>query len=411
VSTTEVNQQPVVTAGTGALPENPDVTTDSASPEPRRSPWRRWLGALAPALLYLGIRELGILVLSWLAASNGTTATEALTSWDGKWYLGIAAGGYDDVPSKLADAFAHRSAVTPLAFFPGYPYAVRWVAQLPGVGLTAAALTVSLASGVLGAYGLARLGRTLGGSTRVGFVLVVLFAAAPMSIVLSMAYSEAMFCALAAWALVGLVERRWWLAGVATLLAGLVRPTAMALVVAVVAAAIVALAGKREGARPWAAVLLAPAGLLGYLTFVAVRTGDLTGWFDLQQQGWNSTFDGGAATVRFAVAALGDGRSLLEVATVGFLLIAIALAVVAGWQRLTWPLWLYGVLVLVMDIGSNGLMASKARMLLPAFTLLIPVAIGLAKRRTPTVLAVLAGITLATAWFGAYSLTIWLYAI
>jgi len=88
VSTTEVNQQPVVTAGTGALPENPDVTTDSASPEPRRSPWRRWLGALAPALLYLGIRELGILVLSWLAASNGTTATEALTSWDGKWYLG-----------------------------------------------------------------------------------------------------------------------------------------------------------------------------------------------------------------------------------------------------------------------------------------------------------------------------------
>lgn len=408
MSTTEVNQQPAVPAGTDALPENPDVATESVD---RASQWRRWSGRLVPGLLYLAIRELGVLILAWLARSNGTTVTDALTSWDGKWYLGIAAGGYGDVPAQMTDAFGRRSPDTPLAFFPGYPYAVRWVAGLPGVGPVAAALTVSIAFGVLGAYGLARLGERLGGSRRVGFVLVVLFAASPMGIVLSMTYSEAMFCALAAWALVGVVERRWWLAGVATLLAGLVRPTAMALVVAVVAAAIVALVRKRDGRRPWLGVAVAPLGLLGYLIFVAVRTGDPMGWFDLQQQGWNSAFDGGTATVKFAVAALSDGRSLLEVGTVGFLLVAVALAVAAGWQRLAWPLWVYGVLVLVMDIGSNGLMNSKARMLLPAFTLLIPVAVGLAKRRTPTVVAVLGGITLATAWFGAYALTVWTYAI
>ena len=43
---------------------------------------------------------------------------------------------------------------------------------------------------------------------------------------------------------------------------------------------------------------------------------------------------------------------------------------------MAWPLVLYGTLVLAMDLGANGLMNSKARLLLPAFTLLIPAAIG-----------------------------------
>jgi hypothetical protein len=37
---------------------------------------------------------------------------------------------------------------------------------------------------------------------------------APMAITLSMTYTEALFCALAAWAL----ERNWWLVGLATML-------------------------------------------------------------------------------------------------------------------------------------------------------------------------------------------------
>lgn len=64
-----------------------------------------------------------------------------------------------------------------------------------------------------------------------------------------------------------------------------------------------------------------------------------------------------------------------------------------------------------MVLGSDGLMNSKARLLLPAFVLLIPPAIGLARRRPGTAVAVLAGLTVTSAWFGAYSLTIWPYAI
>ena len=56
----------------------------------------------------------------------------------------------------------------------------------------------------MAAYGLVRLAELMpGGSRRAGLLLVALFAAAPMGVVLSMAYTEALFCALAVWALVG----------------------------------------------------------------------------------------------------------------------------------------------------------------------------------------------------------------
>ncbi|MFI9008888.1 hypothetical protein ACIGNX_16855 [Actinosynnema sp. NPDC053489] len=368
--------------------------------------------ALAPAVLYLVVRELGLLALQLMAARWDKDVTRALTSWDGQWFLGIAEGGYADVPRGLVDAFGRRTAETPLAFFPGYPTLVRWVAGLPGVPTIGAAFAVSLVSGVLCAYALARLGsRVAGGSRRAGLVLVVLFAASPMAVALSMTYSEATFCALAAWSLVGVVERRWVLAGVCCAAAGLVRPTAAALVLAVCAAAAVAVWRRPGDRRAWVGGLVAPLGLLGYLAYVAVRTGRWDGWFAVQRHGWDSRFDGGAATWRFALSILGDPRSVLELTTVWLLVAALALVVLCVRRGLEWPLVVYGVGVLLMDLGSNGLMNSKARLLLPAFTLLVPVALALARRRTGTAVAVLAGISVFGAWFGAYAITAWPYAI
>ncbi|MEU6149939.1 hypothetical protein ABZ816_08060 [Actinosynnema sp. NPDC047251] len=377
-----------------------------------RAARHRVTSALAPALLYLAVRETGLLALQLMAERWNKDLTRALTSWDGQWFLGIAEGGYANVNRSLVDAFSRRTDETPLAFFPGYPALVRWADGLPGVTLVGAAFAVSLLSGLFCAYGVHRLGRAVfGGSYRAGLVLVVLFAASPMAVVLSMAYSEATFCALAAWSLVGVVERRWVLAGLCCAAAGLVRPTAAALVLAVCAAAVVAIVTREDGVRPWLGAAIAPLGLLGYLGYVAVRTGRWDGWFAVQQEGWDSRFDGGAATWKFALLVLGDPRSVLELATVWFLVVAIALVVLGIRRRLEWPLVGYGVGVLVMDLGSNGLMNSKARLLLPAFTLLVPVALALARRRTSTVVAVLVGIVAFSAWFGAYAITAWQYAI
>ena len=392
------------------------ATDPTAGPAtPPRWTWRRVGRLLAPALIFLGIREFGLLVLTWMAAATDRSVTEALRSWDGQWFLAIAEGGYQGVPAGLVDAFGQRSAETPLAFFPGYPTVVRWFAGLDGdggIGLVTASFTVTIVCGVACSYALARLGTHIrGGSRRTGLILVALFAATPMSIVLSMAYSEAMFCALAAWSLVGVLEKRWLLAGVCCAAAGLVRSTGAALVLAVGLAVIIAIVKRRDGWRPWVGGLVAPAGLIAYLAWVGTRTGEWDGWFKLQERGWGTGFDGGAATVRFSLQALADARSVLEVTTVGLIVVAIALLVIGFVRKVEWPLMVYAAAVLAMDLCANGLMNSKARLMLPAFTLLIPVALALAKRKPSTALLTLCALAVAGSWFGAYSITSWGYAI
>jgi hypothetical protein len=406
VSATDVTQ-----AESSSEEELPEAVPETASP------WtmRRVGVLLAPALTFLGIRELGLLVLTWMASRNSHSVSEALRSWDGQWFLAIADGGYSGVPDGLVDAFGQRSAETPLAFFPGYPTIVRWFAAVDGsggIGLVTSALTVTIVSGVVCSYGLARMGRHIrGGSPHTGLILVALFAATPMSIVLSMAYSEAMFCALAVWALVGVLERRWVLAGVCCALAGLVRSTGASLVLAVCLAAVVAIVTHQASWRTWVGGLLAPIGLFGYLAWVGVQTGEWNGWFKLQERGWGTGFDGGAATLRFSLDALADARSVLEVATVAFIVIAVILLVVMIVRRVEWPLIVYAAGVLAKDLASNGLMNSKARLMMPAFTLLIPMAVGLARRRPATIIVTLCGLAVASSWFGAYALTSWGYAI
>lgn len=376
---------------------------------------RRWIDALAPALVYLAVRQIGLLVLVWMSSTTGSSATAALTSWDGQWFLGLASGGYDGVPAERTDRFGRHGPDTALAFFPGYPALVAAVAGLPGVGATAAALAVSAVSGIAFAYALARLAEHVpGGSRRAGLVLVALVAAAPMGVVFSMAYSEALFCALAGWALVGVLRRQWVLAGACCAAAGLVRPTAAALIAAVGLAALVAITRQRDSWRPWAGAALAPLGLMAYLGFVAVRTGEWDGWFTLQRRGWDLVLDGGASTLRFTRDVLVTAPSVLEVVTVAVLAGAVALLVICAlaWVRTpAWPLVCYAVGVLLMDLGTAGLMNIKARLLLPAFVLLVPVAIGLARRRASTAFAVLGAVVTASSWFGAYSLTVWPHAI
>ena len=373
--------------------------------------WRQVAHLTAPALTFLGVRAVGLLVLAWMSARNGRGVTSVLTSWDGHWFLGLAQGGYAHAPGNLVDAHFQHDVNNLLAFFPGYPALTSVLSGL-GLSLVDAAFTVTVLSGIACSYALVRLGtRIPGGSRRIGLVLAALFAASPMAVVLSMAYSEALFCALAAWTLVFLFERNWVAAGLFCVAAGLVRPTAAALVVTIGIAAVVAIVRRRDGWRPWVGALLAPVGLVGYLAWVGVQTGRWDGWFVVQQRGWGSEFDGGVATVKFAMDALSSGRSVLESLTVWLLVTAIALVAIAVRQRVPWPLVVYGIAVLIMDIGSNGLMNSKARLLLPAFTLLIPVAVALVKRRPSTVLLTLGAVSVASAWFGAYAITAWNYAI
>lgn len=366
--------------------------------------------ALAPAGVYLAVRLVGVAVLAVMTVGEGADLIDELTSWDGHWLLAIARSGYDGVPSSFVDAFGARTSDTALGFFPGYPAAVAALGAL--LGPIAAGLTVSAGSGVVAAYGLTRLAQLVpGGSRRAGLLLTALFAATPLALALSMTYTEALFCALAVWSLVGVLRGQWLLAGALAAVAGLVRPTASSLVAAVALAALAAVISRRDGWRPWVGGLLSTTGLVGYLGWVAVRTGDPGGWARIQREGWGWYLDGGFATARYATRILGSGERAFDLVTVLALVASLVLLVVAVRMRLPWPLLVYGALVLVTVWGTEGLMNAKLRLLVPAFVLLVPVAIGLSPRRVGTAVAVVAAAALASGWFGGYALTIWPYAI
>lgn len=361
-------------------------------------------------VLYIAVRTFGTLILAVLADYHGTTLIDRLTAWDGQWYLRVATHGYADLPGTL-DAAGQPYADAPMAFFPLYPAltgALSWL----GFDMVNAALLVSLLAGAVLACGLIRIGRKVSDGDRTGFLLVALWAGAPMAIVFSMAYTEALFCAFAVWALVGVLERRWQLAGLCTLAAGLCRSTAAVLVIVVVLAALLA-AVRRPPERLSALVcaFVAPLGILGYFTFVGVRTGSWTGWQDIELRGWNTEFDFGKETLDYFLFRLTNNDSTFSTLTVLILLGAVTLAIVAVRRRLLWPLALYGIGVLLLVLGTRGLPDAKIRFILPAFPLLIPIAIGLSRRRLGTAIAVTFGWMLLGAWFSAHSLTAWRYAM
>lgn len=397
---------------------------------------RWWVDAL---LIFLVIRALGILTLARFADLRDTTLGGSLAVWDGQWMLAIATYGYDDVPRTLTDANGIHSADTAYAFFPGYPYLVGTLAKIPGISPFGAAVSLNVVLGCVAALGAARLGmvcaRLMARRSPIGpaperatgLFLVALFAATPMSIVLNMAYTEALFCALATWALVGVLERRWVLAGVAAALCGVCRPTAIVVIGVVIAAAAVFLWTTRPRGAPTArtrssadrrarifavaAILVSPLGYLAYLGVVWEHTGSPTGWFRIQTEGWDTRFDWGVAAFDFVNEMLVHSAEIAPVATSWIVLSTLVMLGVAAWARLPWPVLTYGALLVAQIVLSSGLMMSRPRLLLPAFVLLIPLAMVLARMRPVAAGLVIVPIVVGSSWFGAHMLTVFPHAM
>jgi hypothetical protein len=160
-----------------------------------------------------------------------------------------------------------------------------------------------------------------------------------------------------------------------------------------------------------AAILLAPAGMLGYLLWVASTTGHGDGYFLVQKQGWGSGFDFGRATARWFIHTWSTDRSAFTILTTWIVLAAVVLLVVGAHHKMPWQLWLFACLALIFIVGSSGIQWDKVRLLLVAFPLLLPIAIAVARQRTSTMTLLLLGFTFAGLWFGAYGLTVWQFSV
>ncbi len=368
---------------------------------------RRSVSDAAPALAgYLAARAVGIGVLLVWSARVGADPLWQLTSRsDAAWYLGIARYGYDDGAGQ-----SNR------AFFPLYPALTGLLGRL--TGWTAPGLVVAALGSLLAAWGIFAVTRLVAGR-RTAVITTVLWALVPSGVVQTMGYSEGPFTAFAAWSLYALLRRHWLAAGVLCLLAGLTRPTGGALAVVVVLACLAAVRSG-EWRRPVLGACLAPLGVAGYLAWTASALGSPDAWFRVQREGWLMGFDGGRATVEDLALVLAEGTQLApKVVAVTLLatpLLLVALAIVLlgpparslrGARWAAWPVVAYPALVLAQTVGADGYFHAKARFLVPAFALVVPVAWWLARRPRPVAWLVLAALTALAAWYGGYQLLVW----
>jgi hypothetical protein len=236
--------------------------------------------------------------------------------------------------------------------------------------------------------------------------VVALWAVAPSSTVLSMTYAEALFCALAIWALLALANGRWLTAVLLTLAAGTVRSTAAALILAIfAAAAAAAIRAVRERQpfttwwRPAVGALLAPLGLLAYLGYVALATHRLDGWFWVEKHSYHMVFDWGTSLLREARFTVLDTPSVAQVLLIGAVAVTVLLALWSLTERVPLYLHVYTMVVVILAVATSAnWLSSKPRFLLPAVLLALPVA-----RLRAAVLVPLIGVLIvATTWFGLY---------
>jgi len=355
-------------------------------------------------LIFAAIRLLGLAVAGFLLPRGIFRSLHAslwnlLRSWDAGRYLFIAAHGY---PGNAN-----------IVWFPGYPAAIRAIDWVPGVGPVRAAVAVTIASGLAAAWGLTRLVMTLTGDRQISLLTTALWAAAPASFVLSMVYSEALFCALAIWSLIALVERRWLTAAGLTILAGTVHSSGIALIVAVLVGALpVLLRAARERQpmaawwRPAAAVLLAPLGLLGFFGYVALATHRLDGWFLLEKKVHNHFDLGSSMLVSLKDAILYTPTAYL-VLTLLVIAAAVVLTVCSLTERMPACLHAY-TLVIVLTAITTGpwYLGSKPRFLLPAMLLGLPLARWLAPARTWLLIPLICAFAAASTWLTLYLMSI-----
>jgi hypothetical protein len=403
------------------------VTADETRPVVEESRERLWdlAGAWRGAAIAVGILALTrlgqLLMLFWLSsvADDGTSVRGRLLVWDGGWFQRVAVDGYPHGYTYNTDGALVGNG---LAFFPLYPMLIRGFTAL-GFDSGTAAISVSWLASIGVAVALHLLGTSLYGR-RAGWALVAICCSAPVSIVLSMAYSESLFLALVAGMLVAAHRRVWWAAGLLGLAAALTRPTGLAAAVALAVAAILAvredrrapsgagLSTTRDGTwKPIVAAAVALAGVPAYLAWVGLRVGDPDAWFKIQSAGWGTSFDYGASTLEFLRTTLSSADGWVPVSVALILLAALAAAGVALAGRPWLPLAVYGLIAMILVYGQAGFYHSKPRLLVPVLLTLLPAAVAAARARTRVAVLSIVAWALFGLWYGAYLVVVWPYTL
>lgn len=329
---------------------------------------------------------------------------DVLTSWDGIWYMRIVRYGY---PVYVPPNVTYDDTQARVAFFPAYPSLVRFVDHvLPG-GDTFAALTTNFVLGAVFVVLVGFLAREWFGDGSMGRAMMVV-ALFPGSLVLSLAYSEALLLTLAATCLLLLQRRRWLLAGLVATLATAARPNGVALVVACAVAGVVAARQSRSW-KPLVAPLLAPWGFVAFQAWIDHHTEERRVWFRVQGEAWKEGASFGLTAIRRTLDAFTQPlTSPTDLITAVSFLTTIVLIWIAWRQRRLPPAAAAYSAVIIALMLLPATVTARPRFLFTAFPLLIAASVWLNAPRRATWWPYLVGIGLMglstlTALYGVYA--------
>ncbi|MGW1744312.1 hypothetical protein ACWCRD_01580 [Streptomyces sp. NPDC002092] len=381
--------------------------TPRLDPPTQQRRWRIELAKALPALtLFVSVRLTGVIMATlWSIHLGRHPRTVAGLEWDGHWYWHISQYGY----GLITHAKHGHAIYNDLAFFPLFPGLIHAVNTVLPIGPVNVALLIAWTAALAAAWGVYAVGELLHGR-RIGILLVALWALLPHAIILTMAYTEPVMTACAAWALYAVLTRRWLTAGTLAVLAGLCRPNGLAVAAAVVTGAVAYLwqlrrSGAPTAPRAWAAAAVAPLGWLGYIGWVGLRTHSPLGYFHVQSL-WGSRFDFGRDTAHTFKHLIVGHDTLVVYLTAAIVLGYLLLFVFCVLNRMPLALLAYCALLIVMAVGGTHFFSSKPRFLLPAFPLLIPLARHLARSRLRTIVVLLTALAVVSIFYGTYLLTV-----
>lgn len=328
-----------------------------------RTNWRSALPAILAIFVVSRLLLLLVIVLVEATfAPPGATAAptwddrpilRSLTSFDAVYYLGIASEGYHLEP-VVRDTFPDW------VFFPLHPLLVRTVAvvipdlAIAGVLVANAALLAALV--LVFVLSERHLGRER------ALLATGLVALGPGAVAFGMAYTDSLFLALAAGAVLAGERRRWLLMGVAFGLLVLCRPAGLLMAFPL---GWLAWTNARTDVRAWLPLALGPLALAGFMAYQAAVLGDPLAFVHGQQL-WELPRAGEEAPPGWVS---GTGSTLpISVLLFGVLLGAVGLVPLLRFDRVP----VQHILVAVVAIASvfiAGRIQSDARYLAVAWPL------------------------------------------
>jgi Gpi18-like mannosyltransferase len=248
----------------------------------RRSSWAVALYAFLANHVLLIVVSLLTGRLFYDVAGQATSLQALWERWDVLWYLRIANHGYAWYPPPIQ---------SDVAFFPLYPLSMHVTSLLTTLPAYQSGLLVSNCCFFAALYVFHRL-VLVDFDAETADRAVYYLAVFPTALFFFTAYSESLYLLCCVGCLYALRLRRWWLAGLCGMAACLTRQLGIMLVIPFAFELYGTLRYERR-IHSWleaaSALLLVPAGVLCYITYLQVRFGDAL-LFLRAQEAWHRVF-------------------------------------------------------------------------------------------------------------------------